>query len=88
MGLDFCQAPNFFSLKKKNFFSKSLWNQKIVVPLHPLSLQNGALATKKKSSLKVLHKTEEVVVQEAGVYAPKLGGCGSEQIFGALLGKL
>ena len=36
-----------------------------VVPLHPLSGKVLLAVTKRKSSLKVLHKTEEVVVQEA-----------------------
>ena len=46
------------------FLGKSLRVRKKVVPLHPLSPQKGVSA-EEKSSLKDLHKTEEVVVQEA-----------------------
>jgi hypothetical protein len=43
---------------------KVCWFEKKVVPLHPLS-GNDLRASEEKSSLKDLHKTEEVVVQEA-----------------------
>jgi hypothetical protein len=53
-----------FSHKIKIFLGKSLLVRKKVVPLHPLS-GNDLRASEEKSSLKDLHKTEEVVVQEA-----------------------
>jgi hypothetical protein len=57
-------------LKSKNFPGKVLLVREKVVPLHPLSGKVLLAITKKKSSLKVLHKTEEVVVQEARGYMP------------------
>ena len=54
----------FFSQKTENFPRKVLVVRKIVVPLHPLSGRD-LMSMKEKSSLRVLHKTEEVVVQEA-----------------------
>ena len=48
-----------------NFFGKSLEFRKKVVPLHPLSLKTLGAGKTEASSLKRLHKTEEVVVQEA-----------------------
>jgi hypothetical protein len=62
--VDAYQAKIFFSQKTKNFLGKVLVVRKIVVPLHPLSGRD-LMSMKKKSSLRVLHKTEEVVVQEA-----------------------
>ena len=62
--VDTHQAKIFFSLKTENFPRKVLVVRKIVVPLHPLSGRD-LMSMKKKSSLRVLHKTEEVVVQEA-----------------------
>jgi hypothetical protein len=53
-------------LKTKIFLGKVLVVRKKVVPLHPLS-GKPVSGNKRKSSLKVLHKTEEVVVQEARV---------------------
>ena len=57
-------SSEIFSYKIKIFLGKSLLVQKKVVPLHPLS-GNDLRASEEKSSLKDLHKTEEVVVQEA-----------------------
>ena len=54
----------FFLLKTKIFLGKVLVIREKVVPLHPLS-GKPVSDNKRKSSLKVLHKTEEVVVQEA-----------------------
>ena len=62
--VDTHQSKIFFSLKTENFLGKVLVVRKIVVPLHPLSGRD-LMGMKKKSSLRVLHKTEEVVVQEA-----------------------
>jgi hypothetical protein len=62
--LDLCQVPKFFRIKLKFFLEKVCWFEKKVVPLHPLS-GNDLRASEEKSSLKDLHKTEEVVVQEA-----------------------
>ena len=62
--VDAYQAPIFFSQKTENFPRKVLVVRKIVVPLHPLSGRD-LMSMKEKSSLRVLHKTEEVVVQEA-----------------------
>ena len=62
--VDTHQSKIFFSQKTKNFPRKVLVVRKIVVPLHPLSGRD-LMSTKEKSSLRVLHKTEEVVVQEA-----------------------
>ena len=62
--VDTHQSKIFFSLKTENFPRKVLVVRKIVVPLHPLSGRD-LMGMKKKSSLRVLHKTEEVVVQEA-----------------------
>ena len=60
----FVKSQKLFSHKIKIFLGKSLQVQKKVVPLHPLS-GNDLGADKEKRSLKDLHKTEEVVVQEA-----------------------
>ena len=57
-------SSEIFSHKIKIFLGKSLLFRKKVVPLHPLS-GNDLRASEEKSSLKDLHKTEEVVVQEA-----------------------
>jgi hypothetical protein len=57
-------SSEIFSHKIKIFLGKSLLVRKKVVPLHPLS-GNDLRASEEKSSLKDLHKTEEVVVQEA-----------------------
>ena len=62
--VDTHQSKMFFSLKTENFPRKVLVVRKIVVPLHPLSGRD-LMSMKEKSSLRVLHKTEEVVVQEA-----------------------
>ena len=62
--VDTHQSKIFFSLKTENFPRKVLVVRKIVVPLHPLSGRD-LMSMKEKSSLRVLHKTEEVVVQEA-----------------------
>ena len=62
--VDAHQSKIFFSQKTENFPRKVLVVRKIVVPLHPLSGRD-LMSMKKKSSLRVLHKTEEVVVQEA-----------------------
>ena len=62
--VDTHQAKIFFSQKTENFPRKVLVVRKIVVPLHPLSGRD-LMSMKEKSSLRVLHKTEEVVVQEA-----------------------
>ena len=62
--VDTHQSKIFFSLKTENFPRKVLVVRKIVVPLHPLSGRD-LMRMKEKSSLRVLHKTEEVVVQEA-----------------------
>ena len=56
-------SSEIFSHKIKIFLGKSLLVRKKVVPLHPLS-GNDLRASEEKSSLKDLHKTEEVV-QEA-----------------------
>ena len=62
--VDTHQSKIFFSQKTENFPRKVLVVRKIVVPLHPLSGRD-LMSMKKNSSLRVLHKTEEVVVQEA-----------------------
>ena len=62
--VDTHQSKIFFSQKTENFLGKVLVVRKIVVPLHPLSGRD-LMSMKEKSSLRVLHKTEEVVVQEA-----------------------
>ena len=62
--VDTHQSKIFFSLKTENFPRKVLVVRKIVVPLHPLSGRD-LMSMNEKSSLRVLHKTEEVVVQEA-----------------------
>ena len=67
--VDTHQSKIFFSLKTENFLGKVLVVRKIVVPLHPLSGRD-LMSMKEKSSLRVLHKTEEVVVQEARGFMP------------------
>ena len=62
--VDTHQSKIFFLQKTENFHRKVLVVRKIVVPLHPLSGRD-LMSMKEKSSLRVLHKTEEVVVQEA-----------------------
>jgi hypothetical protein len=52
---------------RRNFLQKACEFEKLVVPLHPLSLRKWDDSNERKSSLKVLHKTEEVVVQEAEI---------------------
>ena len=62
--IDTYQVSIFFCFYFVFFLLKSLWIRKKVVPLHPLS-GRVPKSNPKKSSLKDLHKTEEVVVQEA-----------------------
>ena len=53
---DICQEPKKYSAKTKKKTQKVLVVPKKVVPLHPLNRKRSCERTKRKSSLKDLHR--------------------------------